>query len=140
MVVVVDHSFTAIAIFIFFLDHGLTISWPVALLNHGGAIAIAIMSFTDCHAGSNRASMHANFVREGRSGDSASQRYSNKILPLFFSRFAVAKGKAGPRQFVPGTYFTRPSGPIGSNQSTPAGAHVAPAVRLSAKPCQRKMP
>jgi hypothetical protein len=84
LVVVMDHGFAAIAVFIFFLDHRLTFSRPLSLLDHSTiAIAVMIVSFSDRHAGSNRAGMYSNLVREGWRSQSSGQRESNNIFPHF---------------------------------------------------------
>jgi hypothetical protein len=52
----VNYSFAAITVFIFLLDHSLAFSRPLALLDHGCAIAIVVMSLTNRHACSDRSS------------------------------------------------------------------------------------
>jgi hypothetical protein len=67
LVVVMNDGLAAIAVLIFFLDHGRPVTWFV-LLDDGGAIAIAvavmIVGFADADAGSDGPYANTNLIRE----------------------------------------------------------------------------
>jgi hypothetical protein len=64
-----NHSFAAITVRIFLLDHGRRITW-LSLLDNGGAITITITimiaRLADRYAGADRPRMNTNLIRKGR--------------------------------------------------------------------------
>jgi hypothetical protein len=112
-----DHGLAAIAIGVFFLDDGRLVT-GLTLLDHGGAVALAVTIFRCCangDAGTNRTNAYADIVCQDRGREGANRSGNKQSFPHFHppgftisgnaAWDALFRGNAGSRLLFVGNLF-----------------------------------
>jgi hypothetical protein len=98
-----NHGLAAVAVGVFFLDDGRLVT-GLSLLDHGGAVALAVTilrRFANGYARANRTNAYADLIGQDRSREGANRGGNKQSFPHFHPPGFTISGNAGRGALFP---------------------------------------